>query len=96
MKTQNAVVSLQDQAQKAMEAIREMGRHGSALVRVTADHAGRDILRPDQANAVEETLQRIARFRDLLDHLQDCTRRSAEKIKEHKTAHAQRNGGIIA
>lgn len=69
--TQNAVASLQDHARQATEAIREMGHHGSALVRVTADRAGRDILRPDQADAVEETLQRVARFRDLLDHLQN-------------------------
>jgi len=96
VESQSAVASLQDHAQQATEAIREMGRHGSALVRVTADRAGRDILRPDQADAVEETLQRVARFRDLLDHLQDCARRSTEKLKEHKAAHAQRNGGIIA
>ena len=96
METQSAVASLQDHAQQATEAIREMGRHGNALARVTADRAGRDILRPDQAHAVEETLQRVARFRDLLDHLQDCARRSTEKLKKHKAEYAQRNGGIIA
>lgn len=96
VETQSAVASLQGHAQQATEAIREMGRHGSALVRVTADSAGRDILRPDQAHAVEETLQRVARFRDLLDHLQDCARRSTEKLTEHKAARAQREGGTIA
>jgi Ca-activated chloride channel family protein len=96
VETQSAVASLQDHAQQATEAIREMGRHGSALVRVTADRAGRDILRPDQADAVEETMQRVARFRDLLDHLQDCARRSAEKLKEHEAEHAKRNGRLIA
>jgi cytosine/adenosine deaminase-related metal-dependent hydrolase len=71
---------LQDQAQQAMAAIREMGRHGIAMVQVTRDAVGRDLLQPDQAKAIEETLERVARFRGLLDRLQDCTRRSAEKF----------------
>jgi uncharacterized protein YegL len=79
-KTQSAVESLQDQAQQAMAAIREMGRHGIAMVQVTRDAVGRDLLQPDQAKAIEETLERVARFRGLLDRLQDCTRRSAEKF----------------
>ena len=95
MTTQSAVTLLQHHAQQAMEDIRKMGRQGSALVRLTADSAARDIIRPDQANAVEEALQRVVRFLELLDDLKDCARRSARNLNEHKAEYAKRKGGIL-
>ncbi len=89
--TQSAVASLQDHAQQATEAIREMGRHGIALARIADSPVAREVLRPDQARDIREMLERFARFRDLLDHLQDCARRAAERLEK---AGARRGGAI--
>lgn len=36
---------------------------------------------PQQAQEIRERLERFGNFRDLFDHLQECTHRSAEKLK---------------
>ena len=87
-KTQGAAGSLQAYAGRATDALRKMGRHGKALARVTEDTVGRDILRPEQAHAVDETLERVARYRDFLDHLEHCARTSAEQLQNYQAAHA--------
>jgi len=95
-KTQGAVGSLQDYAGRATAALREMGGHGLVLQRMIAGPVEREMLRPEHARTVEDTLARVARFRDLLDHVQDCVRRSVKQLKDYQAAHAQREGGAIA
>jgi len=82
---QSALASLQEHAGEATEVIREMGRRSIALVRVIDNGVGRHVLDPGHAHAVKEMLLRVAKFSELLDHLQDCTRRSAEWL-EHSAA----------
>lgn len=89
VETQSAVASLQDHAQQATEAIREMGRHGVALVRITGDATGRNILDPQQAHAIKEALERVVRYREVLEHLQDCARRSADQLTNYRSVHPQ-------
>ena len=81
--TKSAVASLQERARQATDAIREIGGQG------IADRAiAREAFRPDHAPG--------ARFRDLLDHLQNYARRSTEKLTKHKAAQAHRKGRTIA
>lgn len=94
--TQRAVALLQDHARQATDAIREMGRHGIALAHITENPVAREVLQPGQSDAAREVLERFARFRDLLEHLQDCARRSVAKLKDYQAAHAQREGRSIA
>lgn len=75
---QRAVASLQDHAGQAKGALREMGRRAIKLKQVTGDAVSRDALNPEHAHAVKEMLERVAEFSAFLDHLQDCTRRSAK------------------
>lgn len=77
-KPQAAVLSLQEYAKRATAALQTMERRSSALLRVTAGHVGREMLRPEHAQAIEESLTRVGRFRDLLDHMQVCVRRLEE------------------
>ena len=79
--TRSAVVALQDRTRQAMDAIQEMGRRSVALLRVTEDSVTLDVLGPEQANDLTRALKRLARFRDLLVHLQDSERRLAEQLK---------------
>ncbi len=94
--TQGAVASLQDYAQQATDALRELGRHGSALARVIEEPVAREILKPGRVHDIQEALERFSRFRELLAHLQDAVRRSAEQLKEYQAARAQNEGGAIA
>ncbi len=94
--TQDAVASLQDYAQQATDALRELGRHGSALARVIEESVAREILKPGRVHDIQEVLERFSRFRELLAHLQDAVRRSAEQLKEYQAARAQNEGGAIA
>ncbi len=93
--TQDAVASLQDYAQQATDALRELGRHGGALARVIEEPVAREMLKPDRVHDTQESLERFSRFRELLAHLQDAVRRSAEQLKEYQAAHAQNEGGAI-
>ena len=87
VETQRAVASLQGHAQQATEAIREMGRHGIALARVTTDPAAREVLQPGPSDAAREVLDRFVRCRELLDHLQDNARKVANRLNDYRTAH---------
>ncbi len=94
--TQGAVASLQDYAQWATDALRELGRHGSTLARVIEEPVAREILKPGRVHDIQEALERFSRFRELLAHLQDAVRRSAAQLKEYQAARAQNEGGAIA
>jgi Ca-activated chloride channel family protein len=61
-----ALAILQERAQEATDVLREMGRHGTALARLTQKPVAREILRqpPDQ-----DTLERFARIGELIDQL---------------------------
>jgi len=87
VETQRAVASLQGHAQQATEAIREMGRHGIALARVTTDPAAREVLQPGPSDTAREVLDRFVRCRELLDHLQDNARKVADRLNDYRTAH---------
>ena len=94
--TQNALAALQDYAKQATEALREMGRYGIALAKAVRGNLAREVLRPGQAQAVEEALERLARFRDLLEHLHDSVRKSSERLEIFQAARVRRGSGIIA
>jgi hypothetical protein len=54
----------------------------AALLRVTQDSAAREVLGPDQARQIDDTLERIARAGELLDHLDKSARRLMKRIKK--------------
>jgi Ca-activated chloride channel family protein len=70
-----ALASLQERAREATDAIREMGRHGIALARLTRQPAARQLLRHW---VDKETLERFAKIRELLDQLEEATSRLEE------------------
>ena len=78
---------------EATDALREMGRHGIALARLTQEPVAREVLR-QRSDA--EALERFARMRELLDHLDDAVRRSGERLQQERARHAHREGGAIA
>jgi hypothetical protein len=90
---QVALASLQERAREATDALREMGRHGIALARLTQESGAREVLRPHSDG---EILERFARMRELLDHLDDAVRRSGERLQQERAHHAHREGGAIA
>lgn len=65
------LASLQQNAQEATDALREMARHGLALVRLTREPVAREVLRQ---RTDDEVLERFARISDLLEHLDDDVR----------------------
>ncbi len=88
-----ALASLQEPARAATDALREMGLHGIALARLTQEAAARAMLRQ---RSDDEALQRFARMRMLLDHLDDALRESGVRLKQERDLHARRAGGAIA
>ncbi len=95
-KTQGAVASLQDYAQQATDALREMGRRGTAMLEVTESPRAREVLRSEHAQTLEETLRRFGRFRDLLEHLRHGVQRSNEKLEKYQALHAHPGRGKVA
>ena len=61
-----------------------------ALARIVDNSLSHEVLRLQHTKEIREELERFGSFRDLFDHLQDCTRRPAEKIKyQFDRAHHQ-------
>jgi hypothetical protein len=90
---QSALASLQERAREATEALREMGRHGVALALLTQEPVAREVLRQPSG---DDTLERLARIRELLEHLEDALRRSSDHLQLEQARRAQRKGGAIA
>jgi len=90
---QVALAALQERAREATEALREMGRHGVALARLTQEPVARGVLRQPSGDG---TLNRLAQIRELLDHLEDALRRSGDRWQLEQARRAQREGGAIA
>ncbi|QKS30672.1 MAG: VWA domain-containing protein [Candidatus Accumulibacter similis] len=90
---QVALASLQERAREATDALQQMGRHGVALARLTQEPAAREVLR---RRSDGEDLERFARMRELLDHLDEAVRRSGERLQHERARHAHREGGAIA
>ncbi len=90
---QSALASLQERAREATNALREMGRHGVALARLTQEPVAREVLRQPSG---DDTLERLARIRELLDHLDDALRRSGDRLQLEHARRAQPEGGTIA
>ena len=81
---ESKVKSLQEHAQLAKKDMLELGRLGIALSRTVDNSLSHEVLRPEQAHEIRERLERFGSFRGLFDHLQECTRRSAEKIPMYR------------
>ncbi|MBE7418622.1 MAG: VWA domain-containing protein [Ideonella sp.] len=90
---QVALAPLHERAREATDALREMARHGTALARLTQEPVAREVLRQRFDG---EALERFARMRELLDHLDDALRRSGERLQHERARHAHREGGAIA
>jgi len=90
---QVALASLQERAREATDALQQMGRHGIALARLTQEPAAHEVLRQRSDG---EALERFARMRELLDHLDEAVRRSGERLQHERARHAHREGGAIA
>jgi hypothetical protein len=90
---QVALTALQERAKEATGALREIGRHGIALARMTQEPVARELLRH---RADEDALARFARIRELLDHLEDAIRRSADRMQVFRVDHVRLRGGAIA
>lgn len=60
--------------------------HSVAPLRVTEDSDVRKVLGPEQAYGLTRGLERIARFRDMLEYLQDSKRRLVEQLNINMVA----------
>jgi Ca-activated chloride channel family protein len=90
---QMALASLQGRAREAMDALREMARHGSALARLIRGPAARELLLP---RSDDESVGRFARMRKLVDELEKALRRTREHFEPERPAHAHLDGEEIA
>ncbi len=90
---QVALAALQERAIEATGALREIGRHGIALARLTQEPVARKLLRHC---ADEDAPAQFARIRELLDHLEDTIRRSADRVQVFRVDHARLRGEAIA
>jgi len=80
-------------AKEATGVPREKRRHGIALARLTQELVARKLLRH---RADDDTLARFAQIRELLNHLEDAIRRSADRMQMFRANHARLEGGAIA
>ena len=90
---QLALALLQERAKEATGALREMGRLGIALARMTQEPVARELLRH---RADEDILARFARIPELLEHLEDAILKSADRMQMFRGNHARLEGGAIA
>lgn len=90
---QLALASLQERTREATDALQQIGHHGVALARLTQEPAAREVLRQQSDR---EALARLARIRELLDHLDEAVRRSEERLQRERASHAHREVGGIA
>ena len=93
---QRRVASLQNYAQRATDALKEMSHHGSRLFRLLHEGISREIFRDGKAHALEEVLERIAGFSEFLDRMHDCMIESEEKRKKDRAARPQVGGAMVA
>ncbi|MCX7212768.1 MAG: VIT and VWA domain-containing protein [Burkholderiales bacterium] len=70
---QGALASLQDRTKEASEVLRLLGRHGLALRGLAQQAAARELFRQQSDY---DTLERIGRLPEFLEHLEDALRRS--------------------
>ncbi|MEI6300398.1 MAG: VIT and VWA domain-containing protein [Betaproteobacteria bacterium] len=93
---QSRVASLQNYAQRATDALKEMSHHGSPLFRLLHEGISREIFRDGKAHALEEVLERIAGFREFLDRMHDCVKESEEKQKKLRARRLRMDRATIA
>lgn len=93
--TQRGVRSLRAYAQEASAALREMGRHTTALLQVSTAPIAHEVLRLVQSHEVRETLELFAGCRQMPDRVQIAVLKSTEKIKEYQVARAPAHGSIL-
>jgi hypothetical protein len=89
---QKELASVQERAQKMTEALRGMGRHGTALARLTRNAFRGEVLRYPSGG---ETLEQLVQIQDLLQCLEDALRRSSE-LQQEWIRRAQCERGAIA
>lgn len=65
---------LQNYANRATEALREVGRQGSSFARVVSQSLGHEVFRPKVAQATIEVIERFAKINDLIEELRDQVR----------------------
>ena len=80
--TKDALASLQKFARRATDALHAMGERAEALLHVTGDSFAREVLDPRRAHAIGDALERLARSREVLEHLTHCVREATEKIND--------------
>ena len=90
---QVALASLQERAKDSTGALREIGRHGIALSRMTKEPVGRELFRH---RADDDALARYARTRDLLDHIEDAIRRSTDRMQAFRLDFARLRSESVA
>ena len=76
---QGALASLQDRTKEASEVLRLLGRHGVALRGLAQQAAARELFRQQSDY---DTLERIGRLPEFLEHLEDALRRSEERRQQ--------------
>ena len=74
-KAKSGAASLASRGREAMEALRDMRRHGEKLARATARGAAHDLLHPRWS----ESLERFARIPELIEHIEDSIRNLLER-----------------
>lgn len=85
---QAVLAPLQERANEAGAALREIGRRGHALLGLIQQQVACDVLRPRPED--REVLERLARARELLDHFEVELLRSAERLQQVLDRHARR------
>ena len=85
---QSASMPLQEFAQRAMEAIRETGDHGSAAMHATQDAAGLNLVQSTRVDEIIQVLGRLTGYRHLLDHIERLLHEQADQLTAYQAANA--------
>jgi|SRR5665213_395545 len=86
---QNASMPLQEFAQRAMEAIREIGDRSSALMHAIQDAAGLNLVQSTRTDETVQVLGRLGGYRQMLDHIERFLYEQADALKAFQAKNAR-------
>lgn len=86
------IKDLQARAQRLIVALQSIERHGQALAQIIEASAGDVVLQAQRADEIRQALAHLPKAREMLLHVNDCVRRTAQ----HMPQHAERTSGALA
>jgi hypothetical protein len=86
---QGACMPLQEFAQRAMEAIREIGDRGPTLMHAIQDAAGLNLVQSARTDEAVQALGRLGGYRQMLAHIERFLHEQADELKAFQAKNAR-------